>query len=103
MTEIDAGTILPSERMRQQALDGEVTQIHRGQAYAEEGDTFTIDDETFEITDIEERTLGDMTDKDARAEGAADLDEYKQILQRAHEHFEWDDDSEIVRHGFEQR
>ncbi len=103
MTEIDAGTILPSERMRQQALNGEVTQIHRGQAYAEEGDTFTIDDETFEITDIEERTLGDMTDEDARAEGAADLDEYKQILQRAHEHFEWDDDSEIVRHGFEQR
>ena len=37
MSQIDAGTILPSERMRQQALEGEVTQIHRGQAYAEEG------------------------------------------------------------------
>ena len=103
MTTIDAETILPSERMRQQALDGEVTQIHRGQAYADEGDTFTIDDTTFEITAIEERTLGDMTDEDARAEGVADLDQYREILQRAHEHFEWDDDSDVVRHAFEQR
>ncbi|QSG03574.1 ASCH domain containing protein [Natranaeroarchaeum sulfidigenes] len=89
--------------MRQQALDGEVIQIHRGQAYADEGDTFTIDDTTFEITAIEERTLGDMTDEDARAEGVADLDQYREILQRAHEHFEWDDDSDVVRHAFEQR
>ncbi|WP_238477625.1 ASCH domain-containing protein [Natranaeroarchaeum sulfidigenes] len=103
MTTIDAETILPSERMRQQALDGEVIQIHRGQAYADEGDTFTIDDTTFEITAIEERTLGDMTDEDARAEGVADLDQYREILQRAHEHFEWDDDSDVVRHAFEQR
>ncbi|MCL9814679.1 ASCH domain-containing protein [Natranaeroarchaeum aerophilus] len=103
MAEIDAGTILPSDRMRQQALAGEVTQIHRGQAYAEEGDSFTIEDTTFEITAIEERRLGDMTDEDARAEGAADLDQYKSILQRAHENFEWDDDSEIVRHAFEPR
>ncbi|MFC7211433.1 ASCH domain-containing protein [Natronoarchaeum sp. GCM10025321] len=103
MSQIDAGTILPSERMRQQALDGEVTQIHRGQAYAEAGDTFTVDGETFEITAVEERTLGDMTDADARAEGAADLDGYKEMLRQAHDHFEWDDDSDIVRHAFEKQ
>jgi hypothetical protein len=42
-----------------------------------------------------------MTDEDARAEGVRDLDHYRQILERAHENFEWDDDSEIVRHRFE--
>lgn len=103
MAEIDAGTILPSERMRQQAHAGEVTQIHRGRAYAEEGDTFAIDDTTFEVTAIEDRMLGDLTDADARAEGAADLDQYREILQRAHEHFEWDESSEVVRHAFERR
>jgi uncharacterized protein YhfF len=103
MAEIDPDTLLPSERMRQQALDGEVTQIHRGQQYADEGDTFEIADTTFEVVTVAERTLGDMTDDDARAEGARDLDHYRQILERAHENFEWDDDSDIVVHRFERR
>ncbi|MEF8802253.1 MAG: ASCH domain-containing protein [Halolamina sp.] len=103
MSEIDAGTLLPSPQMKEDALAGDVTQIHRGQAYAEEGDTFEIDDEVFEVDDVTERTLGDLTDEDARAEGARDLDHYKQILEHAHDSFEWDDESEIVRHRFEQR
>jgi len=101
MARIEPGTLLPSERMRQQALDGEVTQIHRGQGYADEGDTFEIDGTAFEVVAVEDRTLGDMTDEDARAEGARDLDHYREILERAHDNFEWDDDSEIVVHRFE--
>mgnify|MGYP000421626200 CR=1 FL=1 len=101
MSDLDLGTLLPNDRMRQQALDGEVTQIHRGQRYAAEGDTFEIDGTTFEVVAVDERTLGDMTDADARAEGARDLEHYRQILERAHENFEWDDESEIVRHRFE--
>lgn len=101
MTEIDPGTLLPNERMIQQADEGEVTQIHRGQQYAEEGDTFEIDGRPFEVTEVTERTLGDMTDEDARAEGARDLDHYREILERAHDNFEWDDSSEIVLHRFE--
>ena len=102
MGEIEPETLLPNERMRQGALDGDVTQIHRGHSYAEEGDTFSIDGASFEVTDVTERTLGGLTDEDARAEGARDLDHYKQILERAHDHFEWDD-SEIVCHRFERR
>jgi hypothetical protein len=103
MSEIEPDTLLPSDRMRQQALAGEVTQIHRGQQYAEEGDTFRIDGTAFEIVRVAERTLGDLTDSDARAEGARNLDHYRQILERAHDDFEWDDDSEIVLHRFERR
>ncbi|AUX10066.1 hypothetical protein AArcSl_2444 [Halalkaliarchaeum desulfuricum] len=103
MAQIAPDTLLPSDRMVQQTLDGEITQIHRGQQYAEEGDTFSIEDVTFEVVDVEERTLGDLTDEDARAEGHRDLEHYRQTLERAHEGFEWDDDSEIVRHRFERR
>jgi len=103
MTELDPGTLLPNDRMRQQALDGDVTQIHRGQQYADEGDTFSIDDATFEVVEVAERTLGDMTDADAQAEGARDLEQYRQILNRAHDNFEWDDTSEVVKHRFERR
>ena len=103
MSELDAETLLPSPRMKEQALDGEVTQIHRGQAYAEEGDSFEIDGEAFEVVDVSERTLGDMTDEDARAEGARDLEHYREILDRAHDNFEWDDESDIVLHRFEKQ
>ena len=103
MAEIDPATLLPNDRMRQQALDGDVTQIHRGQQYAYEGDTFDIEGTTFEVVEVTERTLGDMTDDDARAEGAQDLEHYRQILERAHDNFEWDDSSDIVRHRFERQ
>jgi len=103
MSEIEAGTLLPSPRMKEDALAGDVTQIHRGQAYAAEGDTFEIDGEQFAVVDVTERTLGDLTDDDARAEGARDLEHYRQILEHAHENFEWDDESEIVMHRFEKR
>jgi len=101
MAEIDAATLLPSGRMRDQALDGEVTQVHRGDRYADVGDTFTVEGTTFEVVAVEATTLGNLTDEDVRKEGARDLDHYRQILERAHENFEWDDGSGIVRHRFE--
>ncbi len=52
---------------------------------------------------VTERTLGDLTDADARKEGFDDLEEYRRMLNHAHEHFEWHDDSEVVLHRFEKR
>ncbi|WP_137290982.1 ASCH domain-containing protein [Natronorubrum halophilum] len=103
MSELDPGELLPSDRMQTQALEGDVTQIHRGHRYAEEGDTFTIEETTFEVIDVTDRTLGDLTAEDARAEGMDDLEGYRRLLERAHDNFEWDDDSEIVRHRFERQ
>jgi len=100
MAHIDASEVLPNEHVRGMAAAGEVTQLHRGHRYADEGDTFEIDGERFEVTDVTERTLGDLTDEDARREGSSDLDAYRERLQRVHDEFEWDDDSEVVRHRF---
>lgn len=101
MADIDAETLLPTERLREAAIEGEVTQVHRGHAYANAGDTFVVDGMTFEVTAVEERRLGDLTDADARAEGSADLEAYRERLRRAHEDFTWDDEAEVVRHRFE--
>ncbi len=103
MSEIEPDELLPSERMRDQAFEGTVTQIHRGHQYADSGDTFAIDGTTFEITEVTERTLGDLTDEDARAEGLEDLEAYRSMLEHAHDHFEWDEESDVVRHEFEKR
>ena len=101
MTDINADTLLPNERMRSGAREGDVTQIHRGRQYADEGDRFEVDGETFEVVEVRDRTLGDLTDEDVQSEGIRDLEQYREILERAHDNFEWDDDSDIVLHRFE--
>ncbi len=80
VTDVAPEALLPSERLRRRATDDDVTQAHRGRAYADEGD---------------------LTDADARAEGASDLDDDRDLLARAREGFEWDDDAPVVCHRFE--
>jgi hypothetical protein len=100
MADIDADTLLPNGHLKNMVADGEVTQLHRGNRYAEEGDRFVVDDTTFEVVEVVDRTMGDLTDEDARREGSPDLDHYRERLERAHENFEWNDDDEVVRHRF---
>jgi kynureninase len=99
MGEIDPIDVFPNERTLEAVADGEMTQIHRGNQYAEEGDTFELDGDTFEVVDVTERTLGDMTDEDARREGSTDLEAYRERMVRAHGgEFTWNEDAHVVRH-----
>jgi len=101
MSEIDPETLLPNDRVIEAVASGEMTQITRGQAYAEEGDSFEIDGQTFVVDRIEQLTLGEMTDADARREGSPDLDAYKERMVRAHGgNFEWDDSADVFQHQF---
>jgi len=102
MAEIDPETVFPNSRTIEAVAEGRMSQIHRGQQYAEEGDRFEIDGETFEVVDVTERKLGDMTDEDARREGSPDLEAYKERMIKAHGgNFEWDGDADVVRHRVE--
>jgi hypothetical protein len=106
MSEIDVSELLPNDHVQQLALSGEVSQIHRGasQHYADAGDTFDVDGTTFEVTSADDRTLGDMTDEDARREGSPSLEAYKERMVKVHGgNFEWDDSSSVVRYRFEKR
>jgi len=104
MAELDPETLLPNDRVSNAVLSGKMTQITRGQAYAEEGDTFVIDDQEFVVDTIIQRQLGDLTDADAQREGSADLDAYKERMVTAHGgNFEWDDSAEVFTHQFESR
>ncbi|WP_251330268.1 ASCH domain-containing protein [Haloplanus pelagicus] len=100
MTLIEANELLPAARIRRAAVAGDVTQLHRGDKHASEGDRFEIDDVVFEVTTVREERLGDLTDEDARAEGSPDLDAYKKRIERTHD-VTWDDDDTAVLHRFE--
>jgi len=104
MAEIDPDALLPNDRVQQAAIAGDVAQLSRGGSnrYAAEGDTFTLEETTFEVTSVEERTLGDLTDADAKREGSPSLDAYKARMEKVHPgDFEWDDESSIVTYRFE--
>ena len=103
MARIESGELLPNEHIEALVADGTVTQLHRGNRYADAGDVFEIDGEVFEVVDVETRRFGDLTDEDARAEGSADMESYRERLEMVHENFEWDPNSEVVRHRFEPR
>ncbi|PSP40062.1 hypothetical protein BRC71_01130 [Halobacteriales archaeon QH_7_65_31] len=104
MAEIDAGDLLPNERVMDAVADGEITQLTRGAGtrYAEEGDRFAVDGDRFTVVEIEERTLGEMTDADAEREGSPSLSAYKARMKRAHPSgFEWNDDADVLTYRFE--
>ncbi|EJN60890.1 ASCH domain-containing protein [Halogranum rubrum] len=106
MSTIDVDDLLPNERVKQAVLSGDITQLTRGASnrYAEEGDTFAIEDETFEVTSVDHRTLGDFTDADAQREGSESLDAYKARMKRVHPgDFEWDDSDEVLTYRFERQ
>jgi hypothetical protein len=106
MAEIDVDTLLPNERVKTSVLNGEITQLTRGASnrYATEGDTFTIEGEPFEVTSVEQRTLGDFTDADAQREGSESLAAYKERMKRVHPgDFEWDDSDKVLTYRFERQ
>jgi hypothetical protein len=86
MTEIDPDALLPNDRVKKAVLDGEITQLSRGAGtrYAEAGDTFVLDGTRFEVRSVETRTLGDLTDADARREGSPSLEAYKTRMEKVH-------------------
>lgn len=103
MTEIDADALLPNDRVKRAVLAGEVTQLTRGAGtrYAEAGDVFHLDGETFTVTSVMERTLGEFTDADARREGSDSLEAYKERMKRVHPgDFAWDDSAEVRTYRF---
>jgi hypothetical protein len=82
MASIKADDLLPAQRLRDAVAEGEITQIHRGDRHADEGDTFLIDGVEYELTEVRKRRLGELTDEDARAEGSPNLEGTRKGLKR---------------------
>jgi hypothetical protein len=70
MSEIDAETLLPDPKLHSRIVMGRMSQLHRAEPVAEEGDTFEVQGSTFEITDVTERTIDDINMSDVRSECA---------------------------------
>ena len=82
------------------ALAGVKTQQRRDGIYAYPGESFELEGIKFTVTAVDRKTLGDMTDADAKAEGYPDLEAYKTLILRMHPGMAWDESHLLWVHHF---
>lgn len=96
----DVSRLLTHPKLVAAALAGAKTQQRRDGLYAYPDETFDLEGVRFMVTAVARQRLGDMTDADARAEGYADLEAYKQIILRMHANMTWNDEGLVWVHTF---
>ncbi|OUR74250.1 hypothetical protein A9Q78_01210 [Methylophaga sp. 41_12_T18] len=87
-------------KLVESALAGTKTQQRRDGVYAYPGETFELEGVKFIVTSLEHKTLGDMTDADAQAEGYPSMEAYKALILRMHAGMQWDESHLVWVHEF---
>lgn len=77
------------EKDVKKVLDGEKTAARRNGRYADIGEAMTLEGRQFTIERVYSQSLGELTDEDARQEGYANLEEYKQSILSIHPGMPW--------------
>lgn len=85
------------------AKAGLKTQQRRDGLYAYPGETFELDGAGFVVTAVERRSLGEMSEDDARAEGYPNLDAYRELILKMHPGMAWDESHLVWVHCFERQ
>ncbi len=85
------------------AIAGQKTQQRRDGVYGWPDETFELDGVAFIITALERKTLADMTDDDAKAEGYPSLEAYKDLILKMHPGMTWDDNAKVWVHHFKKQ
>ena len=95
----DTDHVLPTDHLRNRAVMGRISQVHRGVRCAEVGDAFEAGGSRFEVDEIEERTIGDLDIYDARKEEMTSLEKLLGRLKNDYDE-EIDDDTTVYRYSF---
>ena len=82
-------------------LAGNKTQQRRDGVYAFPNEIFELEGISFTVTSLEQKTLGDMTDADAMAEGYPNMEMYKALILRMHEGMKWNENHKVWVHTFQ--
>ncbi len=87
-------------RLVEAAKAGLKTQQRRDGLYAYPGETFELDGVRFVVTAVERRSLGEMTEDDAKAEGYPTLEAYRELILKMHPDMNWDASHLVWVHSF---
>ena len=92
--------LVRNKKLRKSMLEGVKTQQRRDGIYAYPDEEFEIDGVKFVVTSVERKTLADMTEADARAEGFEGLDSYRDLILKMHSGMEWNESHKVWVHTF---
>ncbi len=83
------------------AKAGLKTQQRRDGIYAYPGETFVLDGVKFVVTSVERRSLSEMSEDDAKAEGYPSLEAYRELILKMHPSMSWDENHQVWVHCFQ--
>lgn len=92
--------LVRNKKLRLAALEGTKTQQRRDGLYAYPNEEFDIDGVRFVVTSVERKTLADMSDADAKAEGFDSLESYRDLILKMHSGMEWNGSHKVWVHCF---
>lgn len=79
---------------------GEKTAVRRSNRFGNIGDTWEVDGEIFMLENVYKQKLGEVTEENAKQEGYASLEEYKQAITSIHDGSVWNPNLEVWVHEF---
>ncbi|MFD1204796.1 MULTISPECIES: ASCH domain-containing protein [Sporosarcina] len=84
----------------QKVLNGEKTATRRNGVYAYPGEIMVLEGKEFKVDKLYAQTLGELTDEDAKREGYANLEQYKQSILALHPKMPWIPKMSVWVHEF---
>ncbi|NSL52818.1 ASCH domain-containing protein [Calidifontibacillus erzurumensis] len=84
----------------EKVLRGQKTAQRRNGRYADVGEIMTLEGKNFVVEKVYSQSLGELTDEDARQEGYANLEEYKQAILSMHPGMPWLPQMRVWVHEF---
>jgi hypothetical protein len=81
-------------------LEGQKTATRRNGRYADPSEIMEHDGKKFEVYKVYQQPLGELTDENAKAEGFADAESYKQHILSMHPGMPWIPQAKVWVHEF---
>src|SRR5699024_6892479 len=86
---MDINQLITRKEMIEKVKQGKKTAIRRNNRYGDVGDTFELEGREYEITNIYEQKLGDVTEENAKQEGYESLAAYQESITSIHKGAVW--------------
>ncbi|MEX2461370.1 MAG: ASCH domain-containing protein [Paenibacillaceae bacterium] len=81
-------------------LSGDKMVTRRNARYADPGEIMELGEHSFEVYNVYQQALGDMTEADAKAEGFPDFEAYKAHILSMHKGMPWIPQAKVWVHEF---
>lgn len=95
---VDRLVTLPADV--EKVLKGEKTATRRNGRYADVGEIMTLQGKDFVVENVYSQSLGELTEENARQEGFASLEDYKQSILSIHPGMPWVPQMKVWVHEF---